>query len=117
MPESSSPSTAPGSIPKTSPIPPGEMPASLKALNVLPYGMGTFADFDRQKSFTTLHFKHKGGDQDAVLTWIGAVLDELTAAGMPASARIEIELTPDPARSTPTRPKLRGHLKVPVDLK
>lgn len=98
------PSTAPGSIP------------ALQALPIPPYGMEVFTDSERDKVFTTLHFKHKGGDQAAVLSWIGAVLDELAAAGMPASARIEIELTPDPARSTPTRPKLRGHLKVPVDL-
>ena len=102
MPESTSSNTAPSSIP---------------TLTIPPYGQVVFTDFDRQKLVTVLYFKHGGGDRAAVLTWIEGVLDELTEAGIPASAACEIVLTPDVARSTKSRVKWRCHLKVPVELK
>ena len=86
------------------------------ALPVPPYGEDVFTEYARGKAFTTLHFRHGGGDQAALLTWIGAILDELTAESLPPSARVVIELTPDPARRTAAGPKFRGHMKVPVDL-
>ena len=102
MPEITSSNIAPGSIPNL-PIP--------------PCGMDTFADFERGKVFTTLHFRHGGGDHPAVLAWIGNVLKELAGADLPASGPCDITLTPDVARSTKTRIKYRCHLKVPVERK
>lgn len=108
MPESTSPEES-----TSSNIAPGSLPT----LPIPPYGVNTFHDLDRGLTFTTLHFKHFGGDQAAVLLWIGNVLDSLMLAGIPASGPCDITLTPDVARSTKTRTKWRCHLKVPVDLK
>lgn len=91
--------------------------SSVPTLPIPPYGMDTFTDFERDKVFTTLHFKHGGGDRAAVFAWIGAVLDGLTLAGIPAAGPCENTLTPDVARSTKARVKYRCHLKVPVELK
>ena len=102
MPESTSSNIAPGSLP---------------TLRIPPYGVDTFTDIERGLIFTTLHFKHFGGDREAVLAWIGDVLVELVGAGIPASGPCDITLTPDVARSTKTRTKWRCHLKVPVELK
>ncbi len=90
---------------------------SLPTLSISPYGVETFTDTERQLSFTTLHYRHGGGDQAAVLTWIGNVLKELAGADLAASGPVDIVLTPDVARSTKTRTKWRCHLKVPVELK
>ena len=108
MPESTSPKES-----TSSNIAPGSIPA----LPIPPYGVDTFTDFDRGLVFTTLHFRHGGGDQAAVLLWVGNVLDQLTLAGIPASGPVDSTFTPDAARSTKTRVKWRCHLKVPVELK
>ena len=110
MPEITSSSTAPGSLPKS-------VAGLIPNLSIPPYGVETFTDTERGLRFTTLHFKHGGGDQAAVLTWIGSVLKELAGADLPASGPCDITLTPDVARSTKTRVKFRCHLKVPIELK
>ena len=61
---------------------------SLPTLRIPPYGVDTFTDIERGLTFTTLHFKHFGGDREAVLAWIGDVLVELVGAGIPASGRV-----------------------------
>ncbi len=96
---------------------PNIAPSNIPTLSIPPYGVETFTDTERQMSFTTLHFRHGGGDQAAVLTWIGNVLKELAGADLPASGPCDITLTPDVARSTKTRVKWRCHLKVPVEPK
>ena len=91
--------------------------SSLPTLPIPPYGLDTFTDFERGLSFTTLHFKHFGGNREMALAWIGDVLVELAAAGIPASGPCDIVLTPDVAKSTKARVKWRCHLKVPTNHK
>ena len=98
-------------------IPALSLPPALSALPIPPVGMDSFTSFERGLVFTTLHFKHGGGDQAAVLAWTGSVLDNLTLAGIPAAGPCEVTLTPDVARSTKTRTKWRCYLKVPIELK
>lgn len=103
MPELTTSSTAPGSLP---------------TLSIPPYGAEIFTDFARDKRFVVLFYRHDGAARAKVLAWIGSVQDDLLAAGLHVSDACEIQLTADQARSEPVGPKTkyRCHLKVPVQI-
>lgn len=88
----------------------------LPQLAIPPYGVQTFTDFSRGKSFVVLYFRHEGGPRGKVLAWIEDVLLGLAAQGIHATGTCEITLNaaktqPDPPNE---RTKWRCLLKVPT---